>query len=119
MSFGESLQRERKKKGLTQEELSKLASISREAIGNYENNRRTPTIETARKLSEALEINYFELIGWTSIDEDGYILNDEGSVAYSELEKKIVEGLNKLNEPGQQKIIAYIQDLVTHPKYKK
>jgi DNA-binding XRE family transcriptional regulator len=41
-SFGERLKRLREEKGLTQEALGKLLSVTQQAIGYYENNRNEP-----------------------------------------------------------------------------
>jgi transcriptional regulator with XRE-family HTH domain len=119
MTFGESLQRARKQKGMTQAELAEKSTISREAIGNYENDRRTPTIDTARKLGIALGMNYYELIGWRSIDKEGMLLNDAPEDDLTSIKAQLITHFNKLNTLGQQKAVENISDLATHPKYTK
>jgi len=53
--FGKRLQYIRKKNKLTQQELANLVSISREAIGNYENGKRTRVpYDVVSKLAENL-----------------------------------------------------------------
>ncbi|ALA41332.1 hypothetical protein ABE82_07270 [Paenibacillus peoriae] len=57
MNIGEILKRERKKKGITQLELSKKANMSRSYIADIERDRYNPSVETLTSLARALEIN--------------------------------------------------------------
>lgn len=52
----------REKAGLSQRELADRVGVSSGAIGQYETNRRTPRIETLRRLAEALHVSVAELI---------------------------------------------------------
>ena len=45
MPFNEMLEKLRKERGLTQEDLAKLTGLKRSAIGMYENGKREPSIE--------------------------------------------------------------------------
>lgn len=119
MSFGETLQRIRKQKGMTQAGLSEKSSVSREAIGNYENDRRTPTIETVRKLATALEVDYFELVEFRSVDDEGILLNDDPDDDSTALKARLINHFDKLNEVGQKKAVDEVSDLATHPRYTK
>lgn len=51
----------RKKRNLTQAELSKLTGINRVVIGRMENREYTPSIEQIERLSEALDFDIFDL----------------------------------------------------------
>jgi putative transcriptional regulator len=51
----------RKKKGLTQNELSELIGISRQAINAIEKEKFDPSLPTAFKLSELFKISIEEL----------------------------------------------------------
>lgn len=53
----------RKRKGMTQEALSKAANIHRITIAKYETGRARPTLESAEKLAAALGVTIDELIG--------------------------------------------------------
>ncbi|PNQ81927.1 helix-turn-helix domain-containing protein [Paenibacillus sp. F4] len=57
MSIGEILKRERKKKKITQLELSQKANMSRSYIADIERDRYNPSVETLTSLARALEIN--------------------------------------------------------------
>jgi hypothetical protein len=55
-AFGKILKRLRLKKSLTQESLGFEAGLSRVYIGELENGKKTPTLETLHKLSMVLNI---------------------------------------------------------------
>lgn len=57
-NFGERLKKARKDKNLSQEMLSKLIGVTRNAITNYENNSNTPTYENMKKLSLILGVDF-------------------------------------------------------------
>ena len=52
----------REKAGMSQRELADRAGVSYGAIGQYETNRKTPRLETLRRLAEALHVSVAELI---------------------------------------------------------
>lgn len=52
----------RKKKGITQEELSNLINVSRSSIALYEKGIRNPNEEILRLLCSALDVSYEELV---------------------------------------------------------
>ena len=54
--FGIVLSRLRTEKGLSQEQLSGLAGISRSHLAMIENGRKTPRLDTLWRLAEALDI---------------------------------------------------------------
>lgn len=47
----------RKKHGLTQEQLAKELNVTRQTINAIENNKYSPTLELALKLSKFLEVS--------------------------------------------------------------
>lgn len=51
----------RKKRGLTQEQLSDYLSVTRQTINAIENNKYNPTLELAMKISRFLEVPVEEL----------------------------------------------------------
>jgi len=61
--IGNNLRRLRKKKGLSQEKLARLADISLNALTKIESGfAQKPTIQTVVKLSRALEVSIDELV---------------------------------------------------------
>jgi len=59
----------RKRKGLSQEELTENSGLSLRTIQRIENGETEPTGETLRRIANALKVNPDELIDWT-IKED-------------------------------------------------
>ena len=64
--IGNNLRRLRKKKGLSQEKLARLADISLNALTKIESGfAQKPTIQTVVKLAKALEVSIDKLVkGW-------------------------------------------------------
>lgn len=60
--FGDNLRRIRRRKGLSQEQLSVLASLHRTEIGLLETGGRIPRIDTLIQLAGALDVDTGELL---------------------------------------------------------
>ena len=56
MSFGTVLQRLRREKHLTQEELGKAIGVSRSTVGMYEQGKREPDFETEEKIADFFNV---------------------------------------------------------------
>jgi transcriptional regulator with XRE-family HTH domain len=52
--FGRNLRRERRREGLTQEELARLAGLHRTEIGRLEGGERVPKIDTLIRLADSV-----------------------------------------------------------------
>lgn len=61
--FSERLKEERKKAGLTQEEIAKRLNITRPAYTQYETDKTKPSIETVGKIADILKTSVDYLIG--------------------------------------------------------
>ena len=57
MTLGEKLKAARKKAGLSQEELAKKLSVSRQAITKWENNKGIPDVENLKALSALFDVS--------------------------------------------------------------
>ena len=64
MAFGAHVRELRAKKGLSQEELTHRANLSKNMIGNIERGEVNPTLTTLNALSSGLKISYSELMGF-------------------------------------------------------
>jgi len=58
----------RERKGLTQQQLAKMISVSQQSINRYEHRETNPSIEILRRLADALETSVDFLIGHTTVD---------------------------------------------------
>lgn len=62
MNIGNNIKRIREEKGMTQKELADKCNIIYQTIGKYERNLLNPKYETLRKIANALDINYLDLL---------------------------------------------------------
>jgi transcriptional regulator with XRE-family HTH domain len=63
MGFGQKLGYCRKEKKLSQAELGKRSGINGDIIGKYEREEMKPSIDTAKKLADALDVSLDYLVG--------------------------------------------------------
>ena len=59
---GKNLERARRDKGLTQEELSARSGFSQQYLSGLERGERNPTLVTLYELAQALGISHVELV---------------------------------------------------------
>lgn len=69
MSIGDNIRRLRKEKGWTQTELAKILNVSQQMIGQFENNKNPPKIETVEKIASALGVAPVDLMGFEYWDQ--------------------------------------------------
>lgn len=62
MSFSEKLQKLRKDKGLSQEQLAELLNVSRQAVSKWESGQTYPEIDKLIKLSDLFNVTLDELV---------------------------------------------------------
>ena len=75
MSFGKRLTEVRKNKNLSQEDLAKHLGTKSPVVGRYERDEMKPSIDTANKLAEFLEVSLDYLIGNMDVLLDTNTLN--------------------------------------------
>lgn len=63
VSFGARIQRLRKEKGLTQNQIADQVGVSAQAVSKWENDQATPDIDILVKLSEIYDVSLDELLG--------------------------------------------------------
>lgn len=90
----EALKKAREAKGYKQDELAKFIFTTRQSISNWENGKKTPTLENVNRLSEILDISMDDLI-----------------------ERKVEEELSTNEELARDNAINYA--LVYNPNVKK
>jgi len=71
---GERLKRERERKGLKQNRVSKILGIHNSTLAKYESGEREPDNETLNKLAELYEVSVDWLLGRTQQDNT---INDQ------------------------------------------
>jgi transcriptional regulator with XRE-family HTH domain len=106
MTFGQKVAFCRKEKKMSQAELGKLSGINGDIIGKYERDEMKPSIETARKLADALEVSLDYLVG----DRDLKVLDKKT------LQR--LEDIAKLPEADRQNIFYTLDNLIKAAKLK-
>ena len=59
---GNNIQKFRKAKNMTQDQLAEELNVTRQAVSNWETNKTQPDIETLGRIAEVLEVSVEELI---------------------------------------------------------
>lgn len=136
MALAENLRYLRKRKNLTQKELSELSGVSCNSIINYENSRRTsPPISVMKKLAIALGVGVDELTASSiNIRKDGKHIvvmtdapmppvDDWEEFMHERGERDIVEQLAEwvklLNKEGCSEALKRVYELTEIPRYRE
>lgn len=93
MSIGNNIKTYRKKANLTQSELSQLIGLSASAIRMYETDKRNASIDILKKMSSALKISIYDLIGDNNSEEalilENSDLNTKSSTSFTKRDYEI------------------------------
>lgn len=106
MTFGQKVAFCRKENKMSQAELGKRSGISGDIIGKYERNEMKPSIDTAKKLADALEVSLDYLVG----DRDLKVLDKQT------LQR--LEDIQNLPEEDRQHIFYTLDNLIKAAKFK-
>lgn len=98
MTFGEKLQKLRKERGMSQEELAEKLMVTRQTISKWELNQSTPELEFIARLSDILEVTTDYLI------KEQVEVADGKADAQSENGAEAVHTVSEM--PGKQKGIS-------------
>lgn len=72
MSIGKNIKRIRKEMGLKQKDLAKLLDVSEAMISQYESDKNNLQINTIKKIANALQVDYSELLS-THIEHEKFL----------------------------------------------
>ena len=106
MTFGQKLTLCRKELKLSQAEVGKLSGINGDIIGKYERDEMKPSIDTARKLADALSV---------SLD---YLVSDGELKVLDKKTLKRLEDIDKLPEKDKNNIFYTLDNLIKAAKLK-
>lgn len=106
MTFGQKMSFCRKEKKLSQAELGKLSGINGDIIGKYERDEMKPSIETAKKLSDALAV---------SLD---YLVGDGDLKVVDKTTMQRLEDIAKLSQEDKTHIFYTLDNLIKAAKHK-
>ena len=72
MTLGQNIALARKKKGISQEELSNQLNVSRQSVSLWETNQTVPTIEKLKELSILLDVGVDHLLGLQTEEKEEF-----------------------------------------------
>lgn len=132
--IGEAIRDQRKKQGLTLNELGKRMGISGSLVGQYERGVVNPKYETIIRFADALNIEPREILGNAFTD----VINPEverlarsmddttdirvyfsGRVVPVTIQERLNEAFSELNKEGQKVAVERVEELAQLPKYQK
>lgn len=96
-NIGDRIKERRKQLGYTQKELAKIINTAQTHISELENSNRQPSVDTLKRLAEALETTVDTLAGELSL------LHGEDLDA---LELKLINALRLLEDDKREQVIT-------------
>ena len=101
--------------GITLQEVADLIGVEKPTAQRYESGtiKKIDTL-TVEKLAKAVRCSPAYLMGWQTEIQD--IVKEDSN---THIENNLVKNYRSLNVEGQEKIIDYVDDIVTSGKYKK
>lgn len=134
LKIGEAIRRQRKKQGLTLNELGEKMGISGSLVGQYERGVVNPKYETIIRFADALNVEPRELLGRAFTD----VINPEierlardaddttetrlyfsGRIVQMTIQDQLNEAFSELNKDGQIVAVERVKELAQIPKYQK
>lgn len=97
----------RKKKGWSQTELAKKVEASREVIGKYERDEAQPSVETAKKIADALDV---------TLD---YLVDEEALPTFDKVTVGRLKSTQSLDEENRRHVFAMLDAFLRDYKAKK
>jgi transcriptional regulator with XRE-family HTH domain len=97
----------RKQKDWNQTELATNSGVSREMIGKYERGEAVPSIEAAKKISDAFGV---------SLD---YLVGEGVNASFDKKTLKRLQDIHKLDPDTQEKLFFFIDTVLRDNKARK
>ncbi|MGF7010511.1 transcriptional regulator with XRE-family HTH domain [Lachnospiraceae bacterium PF1-22] len=126
MNAGLLIKKRREQLGLNQTELSyKLGYTSRSSVNKLERQEYL-TLAQAKRISEALDIDYNMLIQYQEMPEEKFIemlkrydlVETVTEHSLNKEDEKILDFYRALNSKGKRRIMELAEDLLDNSKYK-
>lgn len=128
MDIGKNIKNLRERRGISQRELGAMLGVTQQTIGQLENNKTSPRIETLERVATALNASISDLISPDLLSLTNSVINLfsdsdvkelESSSPCSAQEDYLILKFRELNEDGKIKVTDYTDDLARIPEYKK
>ena len=112
ITIGDHMRIARENANLRQVDVQNRRGISNKNLSNWEKNVSKPCIEDAIILADLYGISLDELFGHKLTNLNTLVIGE-----LSNLEKRFILSIRKLNNEGQLKALEYIDDLEGNDKY--
>lgn len=106
--IGKRIKDLRKKRKLTQAELSDSINIGQSTLANFENGKRTIPVDIVIQLAQFFNVSADYLLGLSNSPDAKEVIHGE---QLSTDEKKLIDNYRTLNSDGKQIVIGKILDL--------
>jgi transcriptional regulator with XRE-family HTH domain len=117
-TIGERIKEQRKKIGLSVDDLAFKLGKNRATIYRYESEEiENLSVSIIDDLAKALHISPAYLMGWE--EKAPLITLNEELTPYGQKNKELLDLYHQLNSEGKNKLIEYAQDLINGGRYKK
>lgn len=107
--LGNRIKQLREEKGIKQDDLAKILSISPSAVGMYERDEREPNDEITLKLAEYFQVTTDYLLGKSDIRNPEKVNADDIDIAFA-------SGIKGLNEENKEIAKSIIEGLIAKQK---
>lgn len=115
LTFGERLKRARERKGMTQQQVKNLISVSDKSLSRYETNVSSPDPETITKLIKLYDVSADYILGLSPIMGESTLCDEKKFNIYS----CIYKGLDELSDEYKRKVEEYVQMLCVYERSRK
>lgn len=122
-TFSDNLKLLRKKNKMTQQALAEAVHVSQNAIYNWENGKREPSLDMVIKLAHELDADIFDLIEvpfepfTNSVDFKPH--PDKDNILNDVYTADLLDAFNKLNDSGKQRAVSQVQLVASVPEFRK
>ena len=100
----------RKKNKLTQSELAERVGVSHNTISSWESGTNSIDVEVLFKICSVFEISVNEMYGtYSNVQTESLNIN----------ERNLLYNFRSFNDEGQEKVLSYVDDILTSGKYIK
>ncbi len=107
INIGERIALLRKQKGWSQAQLANHIDASREAIGKYERSEAAPSVDTAKKIADVLDV---------TLD---YLVDDTALATFDKKSVQRFQAIEELNEPDKAHLFAIVDAFLRDAKTRK
>lgn len=109
-TLGERIRILREAAGMTQEEFGKLIGVVKSTVCLYESGKSTPNDQIKTRICQHFDVSLDYLLGLTDKPNCSTIDNSDVLIL-STLETTLIHRFRNLNQEGQEKVLAYLDDL--------